>query len=155
MPPTPLHVASAAGHVEIVQMLLKKGARPHVRDNNGRTALDLARAGGHDEVARLLERATDVRERVMKAIAQRSASIAPATQRVAIDVTAAQRRLWVEGLPTTHATPGYIGRMDLALQLRRHASVEAALHRRERHAETPEVTVNFELGDCGQSDSTS
>ena len=47
--------ASENGHLEMVQALLGKGADVHARDNDGRTALDAAKAGGHPEVSALLQ----------------------------------------------------------------------------------------------------
>ena len=39
---TPLHVASCWGHADTIFALLEAGARTDMRDNNGRTAFDLA-----------------------------------------------------------------------------------------------------------------
>lgn len=39
---TPLHVASRWGHADTIMALLEAGARTDMRDNNGRTAFDLA-----------------------------------------------------------------------------------------------------------------
>ena len=55
MPTTPLHIACETGHIQITELLLRKGADPSVRNANGATALDLARARGHDDVAALVE----------------------------------------------------------------------------------------------------
>ena len=57
MPTTALHTAARAGYLEIVQLLLKKGANPCVRDQNSRTASQLARVNGHVKVADFLARA--------------------------------------------------------------------------------------------------
>ena len=46
---TPLHRAAAAGHGEIVELLLKASADPDARDYGGSTALHMAAAGGHDK----------------------------------------------------------------------------------------------------------
>ena len=51
-----LHWAAARGHEEAVQMLLRHGANPALRDRFGRTALRLAIDNGHHEVAELLRR---------------------------------------------------------------------------------------------------
>ncbi|MDQ4212580.1 ankyrin repeat domain-containing protein [Microbacterium sp. ASV81] len=45
-------------HQEIVRILVAHGADPGIRDRNGRTALDNARAKGYDAIARILEGAT-------------------------------------------------------------------------------------------------
>lgn len=46
----PLHEGARGGHLDIVQMLLAAGADPTRRDRNNRTAVDLAREGGHAAV---------------------------------------------------------------------------------------------------------
>jgi ankyrin repeat protein len=51
---TPLHAAAAAGHAEIVRILLGFGADRSTRDPAGRTAAEVAAAQGHAEVAALL-----------------------------------------------------------------------------------------------------
>ena len=50
----PLHEAARAGHLRIVQALLAAGADPSIRDPEGRTALDLARAHNQAAVIELL-----------------------------------------------------------------------------------------------------
>lgn len=50
----PLHCAADAGHAEVVQVLLANGARPDAQTLHGKTAIDLARAGGHEAAARAL-----------------------------------------------------------------------------------------------------
>ncbi|KAF2967343.1 hypothetical protein GQX73_g6206 [Xylaria multiplex] len=49
-----LHAASAAGHVNIVNILTKRGAAVNARKATGSTPLQLAAAEGHLEVVRLL-----------------------------------------------------------------------------------------------------
>ena len=51
---TPLIVASEMGHVEIVRVLLERGANPDVQDGRERTALHWGLKEGHLEVAELL-----------------------------------------------------------------------------------------------------
>lgn len=57
---TLLMIAAHAGHVTMVQYLLSRGAewREHF-DKKGRNAADLARLGGHHNVAELLEKSQD------------------------------------------------------------------------------------------------
>jgi ankyrin repeat protein len=45
-------------HKEIVDMLLKAGANPNIRANNGVTALTLAENKGHKEIADMLRAAS-------------------------------------------------------------------------------------------------
>jgi ankyrin repeat protein len=52
---TPLHEAARAGNAPIVQALLAAGADPSIRDAEGQTALDLARAGGSDGIVEILQ----------------------------------------------------------------------------------------------------
>jgi ankyrin repeat protein len=51
---TALHEAARAGQVAVAKILLQVGADRSIRDPEGKTALELAEASGHDEVARLL-----------------------------------------------------------------------------------------------------
>jgi ankyrin repeat protein len=44
-------LASAAGHADVVSLLLERGARTHLRDAEGNTAEKLARAAGREELA--------------------------------------------------------------------------------------------------------
>jgi ankyrin repeat protein len=53
---TPLFLAAAGGCDSIVLQLLEKGANMDARGLSGQTALEGARAGGHNSTARLLER---------------------------------------------------------------------------------------------------
>jgi ankyrin repeat protein len=52
---TPLMSAAEAGHADVVAYLLQQGADPSVRDANGKSAFDLARAAGAMDVARMLQ----------------------------------------------------------------------------------------------------
>ena len=47
---TPLHLASANGHLEIVKILLEQGASAAAKDRNGRTPMDFAFENGHIEI---------------------------------------------------------------------------------------------------------
>lgn len=50
-----LHLAAAAGRLQITQLLLARGADADQRDGDGNTPSSLAEAGGHAEVLQLLE----------------------------------------------------------------------------------------------------
>lgn len=52
---TPLMTAASVGNLEILQILLESGCCPHVRNNAGQSALDIARAAGHADCAALLQ----------------------------------------------------------------------------------------------------
>ena len=55
---TPLHQAALAGHLEVVRLLVERGARLDIRDINYEgTALDWAEHGGRSEVAEYLKHA--------------------------------------------------------------------------------------------------
>lgn len=51
---SPLHWASAGGHLRSVRLLLQRGAEVDAVDRRGRTALHEASLGGHGDVLRLL-----------------------------------------------------------------------------------------------------
>lgn len=51
-----LCTAAARGKVEVVALLLERGADKNVKDTLGRTALELAELGGHEDFVRLLKR---------------------------------------------------------------------------------------------------
>jgi len=51
---TALHAASARGSRELVEMLVRRGARVDARDHEGRTPSDLAGAAGHADVVGIL-----------------------------------------------------------------------------------------------------
>ncbi|XP_042340035.1 CARD- and ANK-domain containing inflammasome adapter protein [Plectropomus leopardus] len=51
---TLLHVAAENGHLSIIELLILKGARLDLQDNNGHTALHRAARGGHTEIVRAL-----------------------------------------------------------------------------------------------------
>jgi len=52
---TPLHWAAISGHADVVKLLLENDADPSIKDKNGKTALDVAREGGHVDVAEIIE----------------------------------------------------------------------------------------------------
>jgi ankyrin repeat protein len=54
MEQTPLHVSSRLGHVEIIRLLLKRGADIEARDDSGRSPLDRVAQEGHVELAHVL-----------------------------------------------------------------------------------------------------
>jgi ankyrin repeat protein len=47
--------AAEMGHVDIVKMLLEKGAKKGAKDEEGNTALGYAEAEEHEEVIKLLK----------------------------------------------------------------------------------------------------
>ena len=51
---TPLILASARGHLEVVRILLECGVDPEIRDRDGYNSLDEASEAGHVEVAQIL-----------------------------------------------------------------------------------------------------
>lgn len=52
---TALFQAAKRGYLEIVKMLLARGANPNHRDNYGRSALDIAKDRNHDQVVSMLQ----------------------------------------------------------------------------------------------------
>jgi len=55
---TPLMLSAERGYLNIVRFLLEKGSDSRLRDNQGRTAFDLATKAGFDEIAELLRGST-------------------------------------------------------------------------------------------------
>jgi ankyrin repeat protein len=53
---TPLLIAARLGLVEIAKMLLEAGADAALRDDDGRSAIDLASANGHGEIVSMLQK---------------------------------------------------------------------------------------------------
>lgn len=51
----PLHQAASHGNLPLVELLVRYGADPSAESDDGRTPVDMAREGGHDEVASFLE----------------------------------------------------------------------------------------------------
>ncbi|XP_069006024.1 CARD- and ANK-domain containing inflammasome adapter protein [Embiotoca jacksoni] len=54
---TLLHVAAEHGHLSIIELLIRKGARLDLKDDAGRTALHRAAGRGHAEIVRALAKA--------------------------------------------------------------------------------------------------
>ena len=52
-----LFVASGSGHTDTVRVLLAQGADVNAKDNDGTTALMLARGTGQEEISRMLKKA--------------------------------------------------------------------------------------------------
>jgi uncharacterized protein len=55
MDETPLHAAAQSGRLDIAKLLVSSGAVSGVRDEFGRTAYDLAKRMGFDELAKFLK----------------------------------------------------------------------------------------------------
>lgn len=50
----PLMYAAIFERIAVVNLLLKRGANIHAKDNNGESALDWAKKSGNDEIVKLL-----------------------------------------------------------------------------------------------------
>jgi hypothetical protein len=59
---TPLMAAASANKPAVVEYLLQQGAKPELKDNNGKTALDRARAFGASDVVKLLASRTKTKD---------------------------------------------------------------------------------------------
>ena len=141
MPTTALHAAAQAGHISIVQLLLKKGANPCVRDQNGRTASQLARVNGHFKVVDFLGRAETM-------AARRAFYTKP---RITVDTEAVKRQLWSRSITLAAAKPEFVLSFNQALADHSDAARAAAAHRRDRHVVVHERPVRFEI-ECGDGD---
>lgn len=53
---TPLFWPSSSGNEQIVAILLEYGADPYITDNDGQSAVTLARQNGHDDITQMLSR---------------------------------------------------------------------------------------------------
>jgi hypothetical protein len=51
---TPLHLAARRGSLDLVQLLVAKGADPLIKDPRSEIALDCAQSGGHEHVVDFL-----------------------------------------------------------------------------------------------------
>jgi ankyrin repeat protein len=54
---TPLFIAAAKGHDGVVNELLKRKANPHVKLTNGKTIIEAAQLGNHDDIVETLKEA--------------------------------------------------------------------------------------------------
>lgn len=52
---TPLMVAAMNGHEEVVKLLIENGAKPELKNSDGKTAMDLASENGHTSLMEILE----------------------------------------------------------------------------------------------------
>ena len=53
---TALHRAACDNHIGVIEVLLKHGASTNIKDNRGRTPIDVARERNYEAAIRLLER---------------------------------------------------------------------------------------------------
>jgi ankyrin repeat protein len=53
---TPLHWAANEGQIDLVELLVARGANVDARDNRGATATAIARVKGHLDIVELLQR---------------------------------------------------------------------------------------------------
>jgi len=104
---TALHWAACHGYLAIAKRLLEGGADPTLRDNQGKTAIDLARENGKSEVVALLSEprwdktgaakaaadkaAADKKAAAEKAAAERAAAEKAAEEKAAAERAAAER----------------------------------------------------------------
>jgi len=51
---TPLHSAARFGSVDVINLLMGTGSMPQLRNNDGKSTVDLARQAGHDSAVRAL-----------------------------------------------------------------------------------------------------
>ena len=143
MPTTALHAAAQAGHLNIVQLLLKKGANPHVKDQNSRTASQLARVNGHVEVADCLVRAEAATAQLVLR------ELKPVS--ISVNADDVRRILWSRAISPHVAHAGFVRSFNIALRDHGEAARAAAAHRRERHDGRHDRPVTFTV-DCGEGD---
>eukprot|EP01036_Dinobryon_divergens_P025348 gene25347-33885_t len=56
---TPMHWAARFGHRDVVALLMHWGADPNLVDQYGKTALNVAKDKGHDDIVAAIEKALD------------------------------------------------------------------------------------------------
>jgi ankyrin repeat protein/Tol biopolymer transport system component len=115
---TPLHLASAGGHVEVVAYLLSRSIDVDALDNTRRTPLHEAAAAGHDEISRLLI------ERKASIDSQDAEGETPLAKACGRGHLAVAGRLLAAGA-SVHATNAY-GRTPLLLVARESGNAELA-----------------------------
>ncbi|RNF27255.1 6-phosphofructo-2-kinase/fructose-2,6-biphosphatase-1-like protein [Trypanosoma conorhini] len=72
---TPLHIASALGHVQVVRLLLDFGADPALLDKGEKTPLKLAEENHHNDVVQLLLKHSEVHRQEMDACSKSDSSL--------------------------------------------------------------------------------
>ena len=73
---TPLHYAAHDGAVEVVKVMMERGADPTIRDRKGKTPADLAKEAGRDEVVQILTSYTQSETSARKKRSRRKAKLA-------------------------------------------------------------------------------
>ena len=113
-----------------------------------------ARAGGHHDVAALVERAGAVRAKAQRAVAGRSGTI-PLAPSATLETADLRRHVWMAGREGRFVNLGeYKSRVRLATKLYSEASAEAAAARHERwtHRVVHEPCASGGDGDGGDGD---
>jgi hypothetical protein len=97
---TPLMAAASANKPAVVEYLLQQGAKPELKDNNGKTALDRARAFGATDVVKLLASRTKIKDTntttPTPAVTTKPAPVnnAPAVNKVTIQMPVTNSTSW-------------------------------------------------------------
>ena len=125
------------------QRSLKKGANPCRKDQNSRTASQLARVNGHVEVADCLVRAEAATAQLVLR------ELKPVS--ISVNADDVRRILWSRAISPHVAHAGFVRSFNIALRDYDEAARAAAAHRRDRHEIVYERPVRFVV-DCGDCD---